>query len=242
MRTREPEARFQRSLFEDAGQREGVELEAPDARRFVRALRQRLLLERNAGVDVLPRRRDSEAQLGSLRERVVGCRKCGLWRTRRQVVFGQGSPRARLMFVGEAPGQEEDRQGLAFVGRAGQLLTKIIEAIGLRREDVYIGNILKCRPPGNRTPGGVEIVSCLPYLLSQVGIIKPRIVVALGAVAAQALLATDEPIGSLRGSFRDLGGVKLMTTYHPAYLLRNPAEKRKVWEDMKKVRNSLAAE
>jgi DNA polymerase len=168
------------------------------------------------------------------------CKLCGLGR--RQVVFGVGSPKARLMFVGEAPGEDEDKQGEPFVGRAGQLLTKIIEAINLSREQVYIANVIKCRPPGNRNPEPDEVAACEPFLFEQIGIIQPRVIVALGKFAAQSLLRTAEPITRLRGREFDYRGATLIPTFHPAYLLRNPPAKREVWEDMKKVRAILLAE
>jgi uracil-DNA glycosylase family 4 len=171
------------------------------------------------------------------------CRKCDLGSTRTHPVPGEGSPQARIMFVGEAPGADEDAQGRPFVGRAGQLLDKIIEACGLKREQVFIGNVLKCRPPDNRDPRPEEIVSCLPYLQRQIEIIQPEIIIALGAHAARTLLNTNKPIGELRGQFHEyypgLGRppIKLMATYHTAFLLRSytPENRRRVWEDMKKV-------
>lgn len=168
------------------------------------------------------------------------CTRCKLHTLgRRQVVFGVGNPSARLMFVGEAPGEEEDKQGEPFVGRAGQLLTKIIEAIGLTREQVYIANVIKCRPPGNRDPEPDEVASCEPYLFRQIDCIKPTVIVALGKFAAQCLLRTNDPITRMRGKSFDYRGVTLIPTFHPAYLLRNPPAKREVWEDMKKVRAIL---
>jgi len=176
-------------------------------------------------------------------EQVNQCRKCELGSLRTNAVPGEGNPNARIMFIGEAPGADEDTQGRPFVGRAGQLLNKIIEACGLKRSDVFIGNILKCRPPENRDPRADEIISCLPYLQSQIEILNPEIIVALGAHAAKTLLNTTKPIGQLRGQFHEyytgIGKppVKLMPTYHTAYLLRNYSQenRRKVWEDMKKV-------
>jgi DNA polymerase len=169
------------------------------------------------------------------------CTRCKLHTLgRRQIVFGVGNPDADLMFVGEAPGAEEDIQGEPFVGRAGQLLTKIIEAIGLRREDVYIANVIKCRPPNNRNPEPDEVAQCEPFLFRQVDIVKPRVVVALGKFAAQCLLKTDAPITRIRGrEFRYRDAI-LIPTYHPAYLLRNPSAKREVWDDMKRVRAILS--
>ena len=168
---------------------------------------------------------------------MVHCTKCDeLVRNRHSVVFGSGNPNARLVFVGEAPGAEEDRQGLPFVGPAGQLLTKMIEAIGLKREEVFIANVLKCRPPGNRTPKPQEIENCEPYLVKQLALIQPNLICALGTFAAQTLLKTTIPISSLRGKIHDYQGTPLLCTFHPAYLLRNPSEKRKSWEDLKKLK------
>ncbi len=171
------------------------------------------------------------------------CSRCKLHTLgRRQVVFGVGNPRARLMFVGEAPGEEEDKQGEPFVGRAGQLLTKIIEAINLTRDQVYIANVIKCRPPGNRNPEPDEVATCEPYLFRQIDVIRPRVIVSLGKFAAQSLLRTADPITRLRGREFDYRGATLIPTFHPAYLLRNPSAKREVWEDMKKVRSILQAD
>ncbi|HJU42135.1 MAG TPA: uracil-DNA glycosylase [Vicinamibacterales bacterium] len=171
------------------------------------------------------------------------CRRCKLCTLgRSQIVFGVGNPKARLMFVGEAPGEEEDKRGEPFVGRAGQLLTKIIEAIGLTRDQVYIANVIKCRPPGNRNPEGDEVEQCEPFLFRQIDVIKPRVIVPLGKFAAQSLLKTMDPITRLRGRQFDYRGAALIPTFHPAYLLRNPSAKREVWEDMKKVRAILQAE
>ena len=179
--------------------------------------------------------------LAELRDEIgPACTRCKLHTLgRKQVVFGVGNPDADLMFVGEAPGADEDQQGEPFVGRAGQLLTKIIEAIGLRREDVYIANVIKCRPPGNRNPEGDEVERCEPFLFRQIDAIKPRVIVALGKFAAQSLLKTTDPITRLRGRTFTYRGATLIPTFHPAYLLRNPASKRDVWEDMKKVRAIL---
>ncbi len=180
-----------------------------------------------------------DESLEQIRADLGDCRRCKLAPLRTNIVFGSGNPRAELMFVGEAPGADEDAQGLPFVGRAGQLLTKIIEAIEMRRDDVYICNILKCRPPGNRNPEPDEIASCEPFLFRQIAFVKPKVICALGTFGAQTLLRTKAPISSLRGHFVDYRGAKLMATFHPAYLLRNPNEKRKVWEDMQKVRDYL---
>lgn len=187
--------------------------------------------------------RPPAALLAALRAEIgPSCTRCKLHTLgRRHVVFGVGSPQARLMFVGEAPGEDEDKQGEPFVGRAGQLLTKIIEAIGLTRDQVYIANVIKCRPPSNRNPEPDEVESCEPFLFEQIAIVQPRIVVALGKFAAQSLLRTTEPITRLRGRVFEFRGASLIPTFHPAYLLRNPPAKREVWEDMKKVRDLLQA-
>jgi len=184
-------------------------------------------------------KRTVDETLDQVRSDLGDCRRCKLAAGRKHIVFGSGSPAADLMFVGEAPGAEEDEQGLPFVGRAGQLLTRIIEAIGMQRDDVYICNILKCRPPGNRNPESDEITACEPFLLRQIAAVKPEVVCALGAIGAQALLRTKEQISRLRGQLIEYRGIKLMATYHPAYLLRNPGAKRKVWEDVQKVRDYL---
>jgi DNA polymerase len=171
--------------------------------------------------------------LSEVREELGECTRCKLHRHRTQIVFGVGNPNARLVFVGEAPGADEDAQGEPFVGRAGQLLTKIIQAMGMQREDVYICNIIKCRPPSNRTPESDEILACQPFLLKQLQGIGPQFICALGGPATQTLLRTKEPISRLRGKFYDFHGIPLLPTYHPAFLLRNPHEKKTVWEDMK---------
>lgn len=173
----------------------------------------------------------------------VDCSRCKLHRLgRTQVVFGVGSPEADLMFVGEAPGADEDIQGEPFVGRAGQLLTKIIEAIGLTRDDVYIANVIKCRPPGNRNPEPDEVEQCEPFLFRQIDTVKPKVIVALGKFAAQCLLRSNDPITRIRGREFKYRDAILIPTYHPAYLLRTPSAKREVWEDMKKVRALLRGE
>jgi DNA polymerase len=184
---------------------------------------------------------DSTRILAILKDEIgPSCQRCKLHTLgRKQVVFGVGNPNADLMFVGEAPGADEDEQGEPFVGRAGQLLTKIIEAIGLKRDDVYIANIIKCRPPGNRNPEPDEVEQCEPFLFRQVEAIKPKVIVALGKFAAQSLLRTTDPITRLRGRSFNYRGATLIPTFHPAYLLRNPSSKRDVWEDMKKVRSIL---
>ena len=168
------------------------------------------------------------------------CTRCKLHALgRSQVVFGVGNPEAQLMFVGEAPGAEEDEQGVPFVGRSGQLLTKIIEAIDLTRDDVYIANVIKCRPPQNRNPDADEVDTCEPFLFQQIDAIKPKVIVALGKFAAQTLLRTDEAISRIRGQVFEFRGARLIPTFHPAYLLRNPPAKREVWEDMKLAKRLL---
>lgn len=173
--------------------------------------------------------------LPNVREAMGDCRRCGLHRMRNHIVFGSGNPKARLVFVGEGPGRDEDIKGEPFVGAAGELLTKIIQAIRLTREQVYICNIVKCRPPRNRDPEPDEIQACLPFLKRQIQTIRPRFIVTLGSVAARTLLETDQSVSRLRGRFHDFDGIQLLATYHPAYLLRNPAKKRDVWEDMKRL-------
>jgi len=182
---------------------------------------------------------EATGNLDQLRGFLGECQRCKLAGGRTSIVFGQGKPEARLMFVGEAPGHDEDIQGLAFVGRAGQLLTKIIEAIDLTRDDVFIANVLKCRPPKNRNPEPDEIAECQPFLERQIQLIRPLVLVGLGKFAGQWLLKTADPISRIRGRFGDYDGIHVMPTYHPAYLLRNPSAKKDVWEDMKMVRELL---
>src|SRR5919197_3502525 len=177
--------------------------------------------------------------LEELRTAIGDCRKCKLWSGRTHLVFGVGNPKAELMFIGEAPGRDEDIQGEPFAGRAGQLLTKIIEAIGLSRDDVYIANVIKCRPPGNRNPEPDEVEQCEPFLFRQIDAVSPKVIVALGTFAAKTLLRTQDPISRLRGRVYEFRGAKLIPTFHPAFLLRSPDRKRDVWEDMKKVRTLL---
>ena len=184
--------------------------------------------------------RSSLEALAAIREEIGDCTRCKLHRLgRRQVVFGVGNPQADLMFVGEAPGADEDVQGIPFVGRAGQLLTRIIEAIGLTRDEVYIANVIKCRPPENRNPEPDEVETCEPFLFQQIDRIQPKVIVALGTFAARALLKTQDPISRLRGRTYAYRGATLIPTFHPAFLLRSPDRKRDVWEDMKKVRSLL---
>ena len=183
---------------------------------------------------------DSVAQLAAIREDIGDCMRCKLCNLgRTQIVFGAGNPNADLMFVGEGPGRDEDIQGFPFVGRSGQKLTQIIEAIGLKREDVYIANVIKCRPPENRNPEPDEVEQCEPFLFRQIDTIKPKVIVALGTFAAKSLLKTTDSISRLRGRVFDYRGAKLVPTFHPAFLLRNPSCRREVWEDMKKVRALL---
>jgi len=183
----------------------------------------------------------SEAQyLEAIRSELGNCQRCKLHRTRRTIVFGEGNERAQLMLIGEGPGNDEDVQGRPFVGKAGQLLTKILQSIGVDREEVYIANIIKCRPPQNRNPETDEIETCYPFLLKQIQAIRPRIICALGTFSAQTLLRTDVKITALRGKAYDFSGIQLFPTYHPAYLLRNPEKKREVWEDMKQIAKILS--
>jgi uracil-DNA glycosylase family 4 len=184
--------------------------------------------------------RSAREALADIRADIGECTRCKLHTLgRQQIVFGTGSMTAELMFVGEAPGADEDIQGIPFVGRAGQLLTKMIEAMGLRRDDVYIANVLKCRPPGNRNPEPDEIQTCQPFLFRQLASIQPKVVIALGAFAARTLLDTQDPISRLRGRVFDFRGAKLIPTFHPSFLLRSPGNKREAWEDLKLALNLL---
>jgi uracil-DNA glycosylase len=179
-------------------------------------------------------------ELHELREEIGECTRCKLHKGRTNLVFGVGDPHARLMFVGEGPGADEDLKGEPFVGRAGQLLTQIIKAMGLAREQVYIANVVKCRPPENRNPEPDEIEQCSPFLHAQIASVKPAVIVALGKFASQTLLGVETPISRMRGQFHQMGSVAVMPTFHPSYLLRNPGAKREVWEDMKMVMTRLA--
>lgn len=187
-------------------------------------------------------REDLPRDLPALRDLVASCRLCGLCETRTQTVFADGSPAARLVFVGEAPGRDEDAQGLPFVGRAGQLLNKMIAAIDMKREEVYICNVLKCRPPDNRVPAPEEVERCRPYLEQQIALLKPALICALGLSAAQALLQTKASMASMRGKTFAYRGVPVIPTYHPAALLRNPGLKREAWVDLQRVRDFLRVE
>ncbi len=180
--------------------------------------------------------------LDEIRRGSVDCKRCKLCEGRKSIVFGVGNPRAELVFVGEGPGAEEDELGVPFVGAAGQLLTKMIEAMGLSRDEVYICNVVKCRPPGNRTPELDEIAACEPFLRAQLGALQPKVLVGLGKTAVQVLLREELPITRVRGTWREYAGIPLMPTFHPAYLLRNPAEKRSTWDDLKKVMKVLGKE
>ena len=203
-------------------------------------LRKRLELEKMMGADVLFRQAGPEDELVKLEKEVAGCRRCGLWETRTQTVFGRGNPRAPLMFIGEAPGAEEDRQGLPFVGAAGKLLDKMIFAMGLTQDEVYIANILKSRPPGNRDPKPDEVEACWPFLERQIELIDPRVICTLGRPSANALLDTNASMGSLRGRWHTFKGIPLLPTYHPAYLLRSPGQKSKTWQDLKMIIQALS--
>ncbi len=218
-----------------------VSAEAEELRELIQQVRSHLRHQQVVGVDRLnvawPERQGVLAErtltLNQVREELGECTRCKLHKGRKHIVFGVGDPNAWLIFVGEAPGADEDDQGEPFVGRAGQLLTRIIMAMKLTREQVYICNIIKCRPPGNRNPEPDETASCEPFLIGQLQAIKPKLICALGNFATQILLRTKEPISKLRGRFHSYQGIPVLPTYHPAYLLRNPHEKKTVWEDMK---------
>jgi DNA polymerase len=183
---------------------------------------------------------DPVEALRAIREDIGDCTRCRLAKQgRKQIVFGVGNPRAELMFIGEAPGADEDQQGEPFVGRAGQLLNNMIKAMGLQREEIYIANIIKCRPPGNRTPERDECETCSPFLMRQIATVKPKAIVALGAIAAKTLLAINAPMSELRGKWYDFRGTKLAVTYHPAYLLRDPRQKKETWKDLQMVMKDL---
>ena len=185
---------------------------------------------------------DRKQALAVIREDLGDCKRCGLHQNRTHIVFGAGNHEAELMFVGEGPGADEDAQGLPFVGRAGQLLNSMIGAMGLKREDVYIANVVKCRPPGNRTPEREECETCSPFLLRQIAAIQPKVIVALGAVAAKNLLGMNESMAKLRGRWYDFRGSRLAVTYHPAFLLRDPRQKKEAWKDLQMVMEYLGLE
>jgi uracil-DNA glycosylase family 4 len=200
-----------------------------------RWLRYQLELARMMGVDTLPARPalTRQSRLDRVEQEVRRCTRCRLHKTRTQGVFARGNPHARLMFVGEAPGAEEDRQGVPFVGPAGKLLDAMIHAMGLRQDQVYITNILKSRPPGNRDPRADEVAACAPFLEEQIEVVDPAVLCTLGRPASNALLGTNSAMGALRGRWHRYRGIPLLPTYHPAYLLRSPAQKSKAWEDLK---------
>ncbi|MCX5692272.1 MAG: uracil-DNA glycosylase [Candidatus Omnitrophica bacterium] len=203
---------------------------------ILKSMRSYLEMEKESGIsEYLFTSKPKDVRLSLVKNGVSHCQKCPLGKMRKNIVFGSGNINAKLMFVGEAPGHEEDIQGMPFVGEAGALLTKIIEAMGIKRDDVYICNILKCRPPQNRNPLPAEISTCIDYLYAQIDTIKPRVICGLGKFASQTLLNTEMPISKLRGNWHEYRGMKFMPTYHPAYLLRNPKDKKLVWEDMKKI-------
>lgn len=207
---------------------------------ILRSIKNYFKMEKEGGVfEYLFSSKTKDAGVLLLKNQVESCNACSLSKTRKKVVFGEGNICAKLMFVGEAPGYEEDIQGKPFVGEAGMLLTKIIEAMGLKREDVYICNILKCRPPQNRNPLPEEIPLCSKYLYKQIEYIKPEIICGLGKFASQTLLNTDISISKLRGNWHSFRGIRFMPTFHPAYLLRNPGSKKIVWQDMKKIMEIL---
>jgi DNA polymerase len=189
----------------------------------------------------LPLLHSQDASLEAIREDIGECTRCKLHEHRMKIVYGEGNPKAKIVFIGEGPGADEDATGRPFVGRAGQLLDKIIAAIGLKRDDIYIANVVKCRPPGNRTPERDEVATCEQFLFRQLAFIQPKIIVALGSPAFQCLLRTKETITRARGNWRDWNGIKVMPTFHPAYLLRSPEKKREAWDDMKKVRDYLSS-
>jgi uracil-DNA glycosylase len=195
--------------------------------------------KRTGGREDIPARGGAAETLATIRADLGDCRRCKLAAGRTNIVFGAGSPRAQLVFVGEGPGSREDAQGLPFVGAAGELLTKIIQAMTLSRDSVYICNIIKCRPPGNRNPEPDETGACIPFLHRQINAIAPAFICCLGSVAARALLETDQPISRLRGRFHRVWGIPVMPTFHPAYLLRNPQRKREVWNDMKQLMHAM---
>lgn len=232
------------------------ELEAAELRRLVTSLREFLAFQQRQGLKSVaappaaaaPGQTRPQTQpvtpeppapakltLQDIRAELGDCRRCKLWRQRTQIVFGVGNPRAELMLIGEAPGAEEDRQGEPFVGAAGQLLTRLLTKLGLERREVYIANIIKCRPPRNRDPEPDEVAACLPFLIKQIEAIKPLIIVTLGRIALQNLLATKTPMGQMRGKWQQWRGIPVMPTFHPSYLLRAPQERIKTWEDMQAV-------
>jgi uracil-DNA glycosylase len=228
-----------RSLVEDA--RDGAVDGFPRAASVVERPRSLAIDQRERFHSSVPAAADAMTpSLRAIREEIGDCRRCKLCSGRTQIVFGVGNPSAQVMFIGEGPGEDEDRQGEPFVGRAGKLLTDIITGgMGLRRGDVYIANVVKCRPPGNRNPEPDEIAACQPFLFAQIDAVDPKVIVALGKFAAQTLLQTTAPISKLRGRWVEFRGRKLMPTFHPSYLLRTPGDKKLVWEDIKLVMKEL---
>ncbi|MBN3039000.1 MAG: uracil-DNA glycosylase [Candidatus Omnitrophica bacterium] len=211
-----------------------------ELKQIIRSVKMYMETERLCGIeDFFVQPLSYQRTLEQLEQEVSGCRQCPLYKSRKNPVFGQGNQKAQLVFVGEAPGRDEDEQGQPFVGRAGELLTRIIQAMGFKRQDVYICNVLKCRPPENRNPLPTEIFACRGYLLAQLDIIKPKVICCMGKFACHVLLGEDVSISKVRGKFHDYNGVKLMPTFHPAYLLRNPGAKGLVWQDMQKVMTEL---
>ncbi len=224
------------------------EITMSELEKIVQDLKQTLQYHQQRGIEFLPKGRPSmkpekDAKkiktLEEIRAEIGDCTRCRLCKGRTHIVFGVGNPNAKLMFVGEGPGRDEDMQGEPFVGRAGQLLNKIIEAMGMKRSDVFINNIVMCRPPENRAPQPDEAEKCIPFLHQRIAFIKPKVIVCLGSVAFQFLLKTEKKISQSRGEWFDYEGIKVMPTYHPAFLLRNPDAKKPVWEDMKKVMEVL---
>ena len=218
-------------------------MDSRSARPWLKAMGITVWQRRGPGAaDNAPESRADADGWGRLKEEVQSCVRCGLHTGRAQTVFGIGPQNATWCFVGEAPGAEEDRRGEPFVGRAGHLLDAMLRALGLDRGQVFIANVLKCRPPGNRDPQPSEVAACLPYLRTQIATVRPRVVVALGRFAAQSLLATDQPLGRLRGPLHDYEGIPVVVTYHPAYLLRRPADKAAAWVDLKRAREIVTNE
>ena len=210
-----------------------------ETQKFITDLKAHLKAQQDAGLEWLQIPKDNLGPLimAELRASIQNCNRCRLASSRTHIVFGEGNPNAKLVFIGEAPGMEEDHSGRPFIGKAGILLTRIIQAINLSREEVFISSVIKCRPPENRTPEPDEIAACEPFLIKQIQAIRPAIICTLGSVATHTILKTDKPITKLRGTFREYLGIPVMPTFHPAYLLRNPQGKKLVWDDMQKIRD-----
>jgi DNA polymerase len=211
--------------------------ESEESQKIIKDLKEFLKTQRDAGQEwlSLPKHILGPTILAEVKASMQNCTNCKLSSSRIRIVFGEGSPNARLFFIGEAPGAEEDRTGRPFIGKAGELLTKIIQAINLSRDQVYISSVIKCRPPGNRNPEPDEIIACKPFIIKQIQAIQPSIICTLGSVATQVILNNNEPITKCRGKFHECKGIHVMPTFHPAYLLRNPKDKKLVWEDMQKI-------